>query len=246
MTNIKALCIAGGFGTRLEAAGLEIPKGLIESGDTTILGRMLADIKGCNGIESLAMVTNAKFYQVYKDWLERNGYLGKLTLLNNGVMDSEARLGAIGDIIYALNNLEWWKNTDLLVMPSDTLYKFKIQEFMDFAKDKKGLVTVVNELSKEVIANRLGCAGIDGNRIVNFEEKPADPKYSYAIVPFYFYSENVLNNLIKYKEDGGKLDAPSSIISWFVTNHIPVYAFKVKSETLDVGMPVDIPNAKKF
>jgi len=243
---INALTIAGGFGTRM---GIEIPKGLIEiAKDRTIIGRMFFELQGISDIEDQAIVTNARFFPIYKKWLSSQKLNHEIRLLNNGVRNPEGRLGAIGDMAFALNRLGWWDRGDLLVLPSDTLYQFCLRDFLEFSRKKNGLSIVINRLNKERIANRLGCISFRDDRVEDFEEKPNVPKSDWAIVPFYYYPKKLISKIKKYVDESGgdrkKLDAPSTIIYWLMKQNIPVYVYKTEALTLDVGKPVDVSLAQ--
>lgn len=245
--NLKSITLAGGFGTRLGKIGTKIPKGLIKSSGGTVIDRLFRDLNKDTRIEDKVIVTNDRFYSNYSSWLSRTGLEESVTLLNNKVNDSEKRLGAIGDLIFALNEMGWIKtDIDILVSPCDTLYKFKISDFLDFCENigEKGLYIVVSSQSRDAIQGRLGCAILEGNRVIGFEEKPEDPKSEFAAVPFYLYSR-ITNKISEYIRSGGKIDAPSSTIPWLIENDIPVFAFKT-SGTLDVGTPDDLQKAEMF
>jgi len=234
----RALVIAGGFGTRI---GLDGPKGLIKVGETTIVGRMMEEVLQIPRVKKLAITTNAKFHPQYAAWLAEQPFRNRILLLNNHVQTNEGRLGAIGDIIYALQELGW-QDSNLLIMPSDTLYEFKIKEFLQFAQtlNPLGLVTVACKMDRARIARRQGCVITDGIRVTNFVEKPEEPPSDLAVIPFYYYPKKYIPELQEYQQKGGSLDAPSSIISWFIEKKLPVYAFETDEYYLDVGTRPDL------
>jgi glucose-1-phosphate thymidylyltransferase len=237
---INGLIIAGGFGTR---SGLEnLPKGLVELGDsTTIIDHIIKEMLQLHALGQRALISNAKFYGAYKAWLEEMGYSRQITLVNNGVSEPVNRLGAIGDILFALNQLDWPVNQGLLVLPSDTLFQFALAQFIKFAQNRSGLSTVLYRTEPEIIANRLGCATINQRgEIVAFQEKPAQPQSNLAVAPFYFYHPKTLPELNRFAEHGGNLDAPSNIIPYLLANRVPVSAFVTNAPVKDIGTQADI------
>jgi glucose-1-phosphate thymidylyltransferase len=241
----NSVTLAGGFGTRLKEVGVDTPKGLLRSGEGTIIGRMFDDLLNEPRIAERVIVTNNRFFSQYQEWLKKGGLEGSVTLLNNGVNNPEERLGAIGDLVFALDKMGW-SDSDIVVSPSDTLYKFVLKSFLDFCDGKGGLMTVVREVDKDEIVGRLGCAKLQGDRIVSFEEKPQHPKSNFAAVPFYFYRSGTLAKVREYIDEGGSIDAPGSIITWLIKNDVPVFAYKTVERTLDVGTPEDIQQASNF
>jgi|SRR3989344_3687926 len=245
---VRSLILAAGFATRMK--GIDTPKGLINIDGGSSMDRMLADFNAIPLVGKTAVIANSKSFPYYKNWLKfPNASRGqnKIKLLNNGVSNKDDKKGAIGDLIHALDILGWW-NQDLLVMPCDTLYRGTLATFIDFYQmtlSRPGLATIVYEHPKELIAGRLGCVEIEGNKITRFTEKPEAPFSSLAIAPFYFYPQQVLNLLKQYVNEGGDKDAPSSIISWLLDRKLPVYAYKTKP-SFDLGYPADINTARLY
>lgn len=235
---MNILILAAGFGTRLLEYGEVTPKGLIPSAHGTLMNHILDESFKLKS--PLALVTNEKFYTTYSNWLSKEYPANSVQILNDGVSKPEERRGAIGDILFALEQLKW-EDDDLLVTPSDTFFEFSLTEFATFAQDAGIFSTVVRDLGeRSLIANRLGCPTVSDERIVAFEEKPSSPATTLAAIPFYFYPKHILGLLADYKLAGGNTDAPGSVIPWLLTKQIPVGAFQTSSRTLDVGTPEDV------
>ncbi len=230
---MHVLILAAGFGTRLKKYGENIPKGLIPMEKETLFGKIADELSS----HSLTAVTNDRFFPAYTQWLTDHGK--EITLLNDGARDPDHRLGALGDILFAVHK-NHWENDDLLVIPSDTYYEFSIEAFIKFAQEKGSFATVVRKMSADQIANRLGCAVVENDRITDFVEKPSVPPSDYAAIPFYYYPKQTLALLSDYKGSGGNMDAPGSIIPWLLTKGVSVYAFVTEGETLDVGTTADV------
>ena len=237
--SINALILAAGFGTRLNHLSHQQPKGLIKANNGTLISQV---INGClqpSQVKNLAVITNARDHHHYQANLN-NHYPNQITLINNGVSDPEKRLGALGDITYSVNQLKWF-NHPIMVLASDTYHQFSLEDLINIYNQHQAFTTVVNYYQdKSKITNRLGCAQMEGDRVVGFTEKPAQPKSHYAAVPFYIYPTNPVSIINQYQNDGGNLDTPGSIIPWLLDHHQPVFALKVKTPTLDVGTPEDI------
>ncbi len=238
---MNALLLAAGFGTRLGEFGQTIPKGLIVSRNTTLIERVIRDVQGIPDLVSKrAVVSNERFAKLYSQWLQEHGYTDSFRFLSDGTTEPEKRKGALGDILFCLEELSWW-DEDLLVLSTDTYYEFSMKEFAQFAKEKGSFATVVRDMGTiEQIRNRLGCAVLEGDRIASFVEKPANPPSTYAAIPFYYYSKQALQALRSYAVSGGNLDAPGNIIPWFIQQEIPVFAFKTEGTTIDVGTLADV------
>lgn len=241
----NVVILAAGFGTRLKGKGLQTPKGLIRYKNTTILGRMVEDLLKANSINNIILVSNSNFYKQYREWIKKNDPVNRIQIINNNISKPSERLGAIGDLIYAIDKLKI--NGNILVLPSDTLYNFKISEFLEFAHERNCFSTVFRYVEdKNIIKNRYGCAVIKNNFVVSFEEKPNKPKGNYLAIPFYYYPKDTLRFLKIYKKEGGNLDAPGSIIGWIIENKIPVYGFITNNKSLDVGTKKELNKITDF
>lgn len=234
---MNILLLAGGFGTRLKAYGEKTPKGLIPRGKSTLVGDLIDEVIALRS--ATALVTNARFASTYRKWLEANELSSQIQLLSNQAKNPDERLGALGDIVFALEHFNWWGD-DLLVLSTDTYHEFSMRDFVEFSQEKASFSTVVRKLSKEVIAGRLGCAVMNDDRIIEFIEKPEKPTSVFAAIPFYYYTKKTLSLLPDYKKDGGNMDAPGSIIPWFISRGVDVFGYITDGETLDVGTTEDV------
>jgi glucose-1-phosphate thymidylyltransferase len=232
---MKSIILAAGYGTRLGEIGEKLPKGLIETENSTLVGRVVSELRSSN-IEEIAIVTNNKYYPAYKSWAESEKQEDMIKLLNDGTTAPENRLGALGDLLFAINELGW-QDEDILVAPSDTFFAFPLSKFLEFVNsDSKSFATIVREMAIQEIKNRLGCAVVspDGE-ITNFTEKPENPPSVFAAIPFYYYPAGTSSLLIQYMNEKNSSDAPGSIIPWLLKKNIKVRAFRVIENTIDVG-----------
>ncbi|MBI3619743.1 NTP transferase domain-containing protein [Candidatus Roizmanbacteria bacterium] len=237
---MNALILAGGFGTRLGVSGKTTPKGLLTHGKTALLEYILEELKRTNSIRKIALVTNARFYSVYKKWLQLFYPSLDVNVVNDGVSQPDKRKGALGDFVFSTTRLRW-QGSDLLVTPSDTYFQFSFQKLIFFYEKRKAFTTVVrrfNDVSE--IENRLGCAVVKHDNIVEFIEKPKKAISHYAAIPFYIYPTNFVNRVKEYQKTGGNMDTPGSVIPWLLQKNIQVFAFQTTSTTLDVGTETDI------
>ncbi len=58
-----------------------------------------------NEISEIFIVSNAKFSHVFKEWLEDNNF-PNITIINDGTLTNEDRLGSVGDIQYVIQNYD--------------------------------------------------------------------------------------------------------------------------------------------
>ena len=132
---MKCIVIAAGYATRLGELTKNFPKPLLKIGKGTILGRMLDDIDRIPEIDEHIIITNHKFAPIFEDWKKEQHYTKPITIVDDGTETNETRLGAVCDLLYAMEQLRL--DDDLLVVAADNLLFFSFQEFVDFARQKQ-------------------------------------------------------------------------------------------------------------
>lgn len=233
---MNCLIIAGGFNTRLEKITKGTPKGLLEVNNTPIISNLLDKALRLRSIDNYALITNNKYLPNYHQFLQSKPQYQKIRLISNGVDANEDRLGAIGDILFALRKLRW--DDDLLILPSDTLINIKLPRLIQFFNYHQKITNVIADVKdKGLVANKLGCVKIDKNKIIDFEEKPARPKTTLTSVPIYIYPRDEQNLILRYSEKGFSLDSPGAIMPWLI-KQTDVLGLMIESGGYkDIGTP---------
>jgi glucose-1-phosphate thymidylyltransferase len=228
---MKVIVLAAGFSTRLYPLTHYFPKGLLPIHGTAITGYVLNDLVKNTKIKDIAFLTNHRYAPLFDVWLKAN--YATIKLIDNGVTEVDKRLGAIGDLLYVLNQTNW--NDDLLVLSSDTLTSLKLSEFIEFFQTHRGVVnSIFDTKDAEIIRKKLGCAVIAGEKIIQFIEKPENPPTTLTSIPFYIFPKEAIPLIRQYVSEGNPLDAPGSIVPWLI-GKLPVFAFKTTGYYFDVG-----------
>ena len=211
---MKTIILAAGYSTRLYPLTLNFPKALLPIQGTEIIKYMLDDLIKTPGIDEITLVTNHRYFPLFQTWTKT--YFPAIEVIDNGTTSKENRLGAIGDLQFVLDKKKW--NDDILVLPSDTLFEFKLSEVLNIFKKYKGFTSVVRDCGDlEIIREKLGCAEIKDDQLISFEEKPKQPKSTYLSVPVYIYPKQTLPLIQEYIDAKQNLDSPGAIIPWLLT-----------------------------
>lgn len=240
---MKTLILAAGYGTRLYPLTLNKPKALLKIGDKTILGRILDSVFTIEECDIAYIVSNKKFYDNFCNWVDNQNYKKKIEVLNDGTTSNEDRLGAIGDINFALEATGLFD--DLLVLGSDNLFEFKLRDFIDFALSKKPSASLclcdIKDIKK---ASLYGIAVLKkgSKKIVNFEEKPQHPRSTLAAIAVYFYPKEKLSSIKEYMKGGLTKDAPGNLIKWLGIKE-PVYGYVFEKNWYDIGDKASLKKA---
>lgn len=239
---LNTIILAGGFGTRCAHDGKYCPKGLIEVTGTTLLGKLLQAIQAARFATVPYLVTNQLFYAQFKQYLVDHFSNLAISLLNDGATDPANRLGALGDLLLAADTIDPALPT--LVCASDTVFEFPLADLVALYHQHQAFTTAVYPAGHERIAGRLGCVNLDGNRVVGFTEKPAQPTSEYAAVPFYIFPPGLKELLLAYQASGHSMDAPGNLIPWLLEQGRPVYAL-IAENVIDVGTIQDIERLRE-
>jgi glucose-1-phosphate thymidylyltransferase len=220
---MKNIVIAAGYATRLGELTKNFPKPLLKIGDNTILGRMLDDIDSIPEIDEHIIVTNHKFADIFREWAAGQSYTKPVTIVDDGTETNETRLGAVCDLLYAIDKLSI--DDDLLVVAADNLLFFSFKGFVDFAREKNSSCIICHEQPEIAKLQRTGVVVLDAdNRVLNMEEKPEVPKSTWAVPPFYVYLKKDME-LVKHSvENGCGKDAPGNL-AHYLCDHTIMHAW---------------------
>ena len=230
---MKCVVIAAGYATRLGELTKNFPKPLLKIGSSTILGRMLDDIDTIDNITEHVIITNHKFAPIFEQWATEQHYSKKITIIDDGTSTNETRLGAVCDLLFAMEKLSI--DDDMLVVAADNLLFFSFQEFVDFAKEKGTSCIMCHEQPSIEKLQRTGVVELDGqNRVLGMEEKPEVPKSHWAVPPFYIYLKKDLELVRHSVENGCGKDAPGNLAHYMV-EHTVMHAWPMSGGRFDIG-----------
>ncbi|MBQ7237791.1 MAG: nucleotidyltransferase family protein [Bacteroidales bacterium] len=232
---MKNIVIAAGYATRLGELTKNFPKPLLKIGERSILDRMLDDIDTIADIDEHIVITNHKFAPHFEAWRKEvaSKYKKPITIVDDGTETNETRLGAVCDLLFALDKLS--VNDDLLVVAADNILFFSFHEFVDFAKQKGTSCIMCHEQPSIEKLQRTGVVELDANgKVLGMEEKPAVPKSHWAVPPFYIYLKKDLDLVRNSVAQGCGKDAPGNLAHYMV-DHTEIHAWPMSAGRFDIG-----------
>ena len=243
MFKLKALVLCAGYATRLYPLTENQAKPLLKVGQKPIIEHILDKIKEVNEIEEILVVTNARFHHDFQVWLNHYEYPKKIKIINDGTISNEDRLGAVGDINFVLKEEEI--NNDLLVIAGDNLFGFSLTKYTQFFKEKnKSGVALFDIKDKQKVIRKLGVAVLEGTKIVEFQEKPLEPKSTCASTACYYFIKEDLN-LVQQAVEKGYADNTGDLIRYLV-NESDVHGFVFDEHWFDIGSHESLEEAKRI
>ncbi len=230
---MKNIVIAAGYATRLGELTKNFPKPLLKIGEQTILGRMLDDIDRIPEIDEHIIITNHRFVDHFLNWSKTTKLKNKITIIDDGTSSNETRLGAVCDLLFAMEQLQI--DDDMLVVAADNLLFFSFQEFVDFAREKGTSCIMCHEEPSIEKLQRTGVVELDNQmKVLGMEEKPEVPKSHWAVPPFYIYIRRDLDLVRHSVENGCGKDAPGNLAHYMV-EHSVLHAWRMTGGRFDIG-----------
>ena len=226
---MKALILAAGYATRLRPLTDDVPKMLLPLAERPMLDYLVDRLREVDEIDEIHLVTNALFADAFREWAPED-----VTVHDDGTISNEDRLGAIGDIAFALER-GGLEREDLLIVAGDNLIGYSLAEFVDFWRDKEGSAIAVRDVGDRELLKQYGVVELDeDDRVIALEEKPAEPKSDLAATASYLYRAEHLTHLPGYLAAGNPPDAPGNFMVWLYTRE-PVYGYRAEGEWHDIG-----------
>lgn len=228
---MKCLILAAGYATRLYPLTENFPKPLLEVGGKTILDWLIDDIDASGEVDEYVVISNHKFVEHFDKWAEKKAV--KITVIDDGTVSNETRLGAVCDIKFAIDKLAL--SGDMLVIAGDNLLDFSLVDFIRYAR-VKGESAIMRYYEPD--AERLKKSGVvlvdESDLVLKMEEKSKNPISSWCTPPFYYYTAAAASLVGEAILDGCATDAPGSFISW-LAKRVPVYAMEMPGKRYDIG-----------
>ena len=233
MIQMKSIVLAAGYATRLYPLTENFPKPLLEVAGKSILDHLLDDIDTIEGVDEHIIISNHKFLHHFEEWKKTSKLKNPVTIIDDGSMTNETRLGAVKDIQFAIETLNL--DDDLLIVAGDNLLDFSLSSMVELFREKN-CATVMCSYNEDVEDLRKRGVMIPDSefRVISMEEKPQDPKSNWCVAPFYIYKREQLPLVKKGIEDGCGTDAPGSFIS-YLCGKADVYALKMPGKRYDIG-----------
>ena len=240
-----ALILAGGQGTRLGKLTKNIAKPAVQFGGRyRIIDFALSNCAN-SGIHNVGVITQ---YQP----LALNSHIGNgsswgLDGINTGVSilqpysASEGNRWFEGTSHAILQNIDYIDSINpeyVLILSGDHIYKMDYDDMLQAHKDNNASLTVavLDVPLKE--ASRFGIMNTDANnRIVEFEEKPAEPKSTKDSMGIYIFDWARLRNMLvaAEKSDIDMSDFGKNVIPTYLESGESVYAYEFNGYWKDVG-----------
>lgn len=229
---MDAIVLAGGFATRMWPITRHRPKMLLPVGETTVIDRILEDLETDDRIDTIYLSTNEAFADAFASHLDEKGYQ-KAQLSIEDTEKEDEKFGVVGALAQLVEREP--VDGDILVIAGDNLVGFEIGDFLaDFEERGAPLLAAYDVGSKEK-AKSYGLVDVNGDRVVDFQEKPDEPKSSLVSIACYAFPEDAIR-FAEYLSNEHNPDEPGWYIQWLQEREA-VYSFTFDGVWFDIGTP---------
>lgn len=238
-----AMLLAGGQGSRLGVLTSKVAKPAVAfGGKYRIIDFPLSNCIN-SGIDTVGVLTQ---YQPLRlnthigigiPWdLDRN--IGGVSILppyeKSG--NSEWYTGTANAIYQNLEYMEYYNPEYILILGGDHIYKMDYEVMLDFHKSKGADITIATIPVPLEEASRFGVVITDSNKqIIEFEEKPQNPRSNLASMGIYIFSWKLLRSALIHLSDQAGCDFGKHVIPYCHKNGNRIFAYEYNGYWKDVG-----------
>ncbi len=238
-----AMLLAGGQGSRLGVLTSKVAKPAVAfGGKYRIIDFPLSNCIN-SGVDTVGVLTQ---YQPLKlnthigigiPWdLDRN--IGGVTVLPpyEKSSNSEWYTGTANAIYQNLEYMESYNPDYVLILSGDHIYKMDYEVMLDFHKANGADVSIAVMPVPIEEASRFGIVIADENRkIIDFEEKPENPRSNLASMGIYIFNWKTLKESLIAMAEQPALDFGKHVIPYCHQKGQPLYAYEFNGYWKDVG-----------
>ena len=166
---MKVLIPAAGFATRLYPLTHDKAKALLPIGGRPMIDYLIENINKLPDVDAIYVLSNDRFYPQFVEWSVQVKSKIPVVILNNHVQNNDDRLGAVGDMLYAVEKAKI--DDHVLVIASDNMFTFDLRDLLrGFFLNGCSHIAAFDIQDKAKAAGRFGVLEVaDDNRIVGFE-----------------------------------------------------------------------------
>ncbi len=245
-TNMLAMILAGGRGSRLHELTSKVAKPAVSyGGKYRIIDFPLSNCAN-SGIDVVGVLTQYESV-LLNSYVAAGGRWG-LDTRDSGVFVLTPRekadegldvyRGTADAISQNIDFIDTYDPEYLLVLSGDHIYKMNYAKMLDYHKANKAdaTIAVIGVPMKE--ASRFGIMNTDETgKIVEFEEKPANPKSNLASMGIYIFNWKLMRKMLldDMKNPNSSHDFGKDFIPVMLNNGKALYAYEFKGYWKDVG-----------
>jgi len=222
---MKCIILAGGFATRLWPLTENKAKPLLHLKDRPLISHI---VDGLPEDMEVIVSTNAVFADEFNKWA-KNFPDRKIKIFIEDSTGEKTKKGALGatSLVIQREKIE----EDLMLIAGDNYFGFQMNDFIDFYKNNP--ILAAYDIQNLDEARKFGVVVEKDGQVVEFQEKPQEPKSTLVSTGCYIFPQKNLNDIIEYAKD--KNDDLGGIFEYLKQKDQTIDVFSFKEKWFDVG-----------
>jgi len=225
-----AIILAGGYAQRLSPLTENKAKPLLPVAGKPIIEHIIDKLTELKEVEKIIISTNLKFKPHFEEWLKTTGYRNIEIIADNSQCEEE-KPGAVK----ALTSITSKLNEDCLVIAGDNLFTSDLKNLIHIFKEEKYPIIALYDVKNLNLAKKYAIVELDPQgRIMNFIEKPSNPKTTLIATCIYLLPSRTLPKLEEYLQKKIGNDEPGRLIEWLHKQQ-PIHGYPLQGYWYDIG-----------
>lgn len=249
-----AIVLAAGEGSRLGELTSDKPKAMLEVGHKAAIDWSIEALN-VPEIRTVLVVHSGRWANAFRRWKEalvdhgRGARLPYLKLLSDGTFGSDERLGAVGDLEYAIARARVGRESGFLLLCADTICTWPVRTFLAAIERHPGAWLALRPARMVPDASSLGRVELDEHgQVTSFLEKRGGAAGGNVWLGPAWFPPGTAGLIGEYTaEKRGLKELPDSLgsfVSW-LTRFVPVHGLVVEDgEAFDVGTRLGYDGAR--
>lgn len=228
---MDSIVLAGGFAKRMLPLTKNTPKQLLDVAGEPMLSHVLKSLEEISP-ERVIISVNSFFSSHFSQFIDDYSGPLNLQLFVESSENEEEKLGALG----ALNLLFSELNIagPVFIAGGDNLSNFDLSAMVSKSERTNRDVIGLYDVEDNNLAKLYGIAELKSDRIVDFVEKPSEPKSTLAATAYWLLSTDGISNFFDYINSGGDRDALGNFLAWNIKRN-EVLSVSYRGTWYDIG-----------
>jgi len=247
---MNIVILAGGLAHRLWPLTIDYPKALLRIAGKPTLYHLLENLSHVPDADNMIIAVDSDKKQYFIDEIDSWNIVSKVKpILSSHSLEKDGSLkGPLRKISEILENSEDLDMTNdaTLVVGSDNVFGFPINDFCAFFRDKeKKSCVAIQKFLEPVDSSQFGVPTIDKDgRLTGFIEKPREQKYQQRSTACYIFLPEDICRVKKFLSSGEK-DELGKFITW-LWPQTELVSYQFQKNWYDIGSRDGILAANAF
>ena len=228
---MDSIVLAGGFAKRMLPLTKNTPKQLLDVAGEPMLSHVLKSLEEISP-ERVIISVNSFFSSHFSQFIDDYSGPLNLQLFVESSENEEEKLGALGALNLLFSELNI--TGPVFIAGGDNLSNFDLSAMVSKSERTNRDVIGLYDVEDNNLAKLYGIAELKSDRIVDFVEKPSEPKSTLAATAYWLLSTNGISNFFDYINSGGDRDALGNFLAWNIKRN-EVLSVSYRGTWYDIG-----------